>query len=239
MGAHIRFDDDEIAQTATTPAQASNQNLTQLPSGSKSNVPSYKVEKVTNRIQKPSRNKGRVPHRANGVQTGKSVRNQVRAIQRLLKNKANELTPRVRKEKEEEMQQLLRIRDERDRRKLEKEMAEQYRMIKFFERRKLERILEKIIKNGDKPGDAERKKQVLCDLRYVQEYPKDKKYIALFPSEGHTEESLRKVEEMRNEIKQRSMDENAGERSSHPKDSKVEGQVLAVQDDFFVDDGGD
>lgn len=239
MGAHIRFDDDGSEQNVKTPIHPFNTTPTKRPSNPKPNASSSRVLKAEVQIKKSSKNKRHLSRRANGAHKAKSTKNQARTIQRLLNNKGNELAPCARKEKEEELKQLRRVCDEHDRRELERKMVERYRMIRFFERRKLERILGKIVKNGSRAEDAEQKKQVLRDLRYVTEYPKDKKYIALFPSEGHTEESLQRVEEMRKEIEGGLMKQNAGEIDTLSTGPKSEQQVSAERDDFFVNDESD
>lgn len=239
MGAHIRFKDDEAEQSIISSTSSLNPTPTQPQSIPRSSASHNRTLRPTVQVKKSSKNKRHSARRANGAHKAKSIRNQVRTIQRLLNNKGNELAPRARKEKEEELEQLLRVCEEHDRRELEKRIAERYRMIRFFERRKLERVLGKIVEKGDKPEDADQKKQVLRDLRYVSEYPKGKKYIALFPSEGHTEESFKRVEEMRKEIEGRLVEQNAGEMTTLPTDPNHEGQVPAERDEFFVDDASD
>eukprot|EP00177_Eucheuma_denticulatum_P003357 GFKZ01006067.1.p2 GENE.GFKZ01006067.1~~GFKZ01006067.1.p2 ORF type:complete len:235 (-),score=37.44 GFKZ01006067.1:1567-2271(-) len=231
MGVHTRFSDDDEPDTGRSAA------FSPLPlSRSTEPVPSLDQSKphpVSNRIKK-KQGAGKVSNwksttRNNTRPKSKSVKSQIRAINRLLENKGKDMTPAARKEKQSQLQQLIRLRDEHDRRENERKMADKYRMVKFFERRKLQRVLDKINQRGDRKEDDQRKKQVLRDLIYVTEYPKDQRYIALFPSGGHTEQSKRRVEEMRKQIEAR--------RSGRPlpDEGANEGDQQPV-DDFFVDD---
>lgn len=217
MGIHKRFDEDgkEVSVEKCVSSDA------RKPTGVSSRV-----------ISKP----GRGDHKLHGGKKSKtkSIRGQIRSIERLLKNKGSQLTPGAHKAKEEELKELIRLRNEHDRRETEREMATKYRMVKFFERRKLQRTLDKIIEHGDKPDDAEKKKRILTDLRYVTEYPKDKKYIALFPSGGHTDESRSRVEEMRKEIESKA--DGKGSKDPSGADVPADGIEFTREDDFFLND---
>lgn len=202
MGAHTRFTDDDAAEKAENvvvdmPKQSLAEKKNKRRGPALKNVSHGRVNK-----KRSSGNK-------------KSIRGRIRSLQRLLNNKGKEMSVSGKKAKETELVELLRIRDEHDRRELERKIAEKYRMVRFFERRKLERILENL---GDE--DKERKKQVERDLRYVKEYPKGRKYVALFPKGGHTEESRQKLEEMRVEIEEGTKEEK--------------NVVVEEEDDFFL-----
>lgn len=231
MGVHTRFSDDDEPQAPGPPTSAPpplSHPTQPVPS---SNTP--KRLPASNSIRKQS-GANKLPKREttarhNSRPKSKSVKSQIRTINRLLENKGNTLTPSARKAKLNQLQELTRLRDEHDRRENERKMADKYRMLKFFERRKLQRVLDKIIQRGDRKEDEQRKKQVIRDLVYVTEYPKDQRYVALFPSGGHTEQSRRRVEDMRKQIEAR---RNG---AAVPEEAAAEGDQQAV-DDFFVDD---
>lgn len=217
MGLHKRFDAD-----GDEPAGKQRPALSvDGPNGNSASA----VSKKGKFTQKGIRNKR--------MGSSKSVKGNIRSIQRLLKNKGAEMAPAARKAKEVQLEELIRIKDEHERRELERTMVKKYRMIKFFERRKLQRTLDMIVQKGDKQEDAEQKKQILADLRYINEYPKDKKYLALFPSGGHTEESRKRLEQMRKEILTKRTEagvEGAAKESSEPK----QGELEKMEDDFFL-----
>lgn len=166
----------------------------------------------------------------------KSVKSQIRSLERLLKNKGSQLTPAAKKAKQNQIAELKRLQQEHSRRDHERSTVKQYRMLKFFEKRKLTRKLENIVAKGDKAEDAGEKAQILRDLRYINGYPKDKKYISLFPTGGHTEESKARVEEMRDEIEKLV---SVPKDPEPPKTSTSPGvDPEAGNDDFFLDEGG-
>lgn len=182
----------------------------------------------------------------------KSIRSQIRSIQRLLANRGPTMASAARKKKEADLAELVRMREEYDRREKERKLAKEYHMVKFFERRKLDRRLEKIMKNGDKPEDAAAKQQIKRDLFYLKHYPKGKKYISLFPSHGHTEESRKRVEDMRLEIEGKAgptaEDHMSVEVGTTENGSVVKGKKSGkdkpeaseeAEDDFFMADDGE
>lgn len=179
MKSHVRFDSDgeaeEIKQTTDIERKQNSQ--------------------ATKTIEKKQRPQSKGKGNKKGKE--KPIRVQIRSIERLLNNRGDKLSEAAKKAQRERLEELIRIRDEHDRRSREKANIKQYRMLKFFERRKLQRKLDKIIEKGNKPQDVQEKQQVIKDLNYIDRYPKNKKYIALFPSNGHTEESKKRVEEMR------------------------------------------
>lgn len=220
MGVHKRFNDTgEEAEV------------------SKAKQPVLNVSGARNKsastIKKSLKREGIQPKRSK-----QSLKTSMRAIQRLLNNKGSDLNETVRKRKEAELEELKRLKEEHDRREVEKRMAQKYKMVKFFERRGLQRRLDKIVRKGDKVADAEEKKQIMCDLRYICEYPKDKKYISLFPSGGHTKESKRRVEEMRAEI-ERNANKSAADETLEGDAVKLGEPDRKNEDDFFLNDDTD
>ena len=113
-------------------------------------------------------------------------------------------------------------------------------MVKFFERRKLERKLQGILDRGDKEEDRAQKEEINRDLKYIRNYPKGKKYIALFPTAGHTKASREKLEKMRKEIEGASSVDNVRQRKNKNNagkstESKNGEAGSGSEDDFFVD----
>lgn len=218
MVVHKRFDSDG----------EDGEHGTDIPTTNLSNASATKV------ISKPK------PRHLRKGRQQKSVRGQIRSIERLLKNRGSLLAPAARTAKEKELAELTRLREEHDRRERERTIAKEYRMLKFVEKRKLQRVLDRIIEKGDKPEEAEKKKQVLRDLRYVNEYPKDKKYVALFPTGGHTPKSRAKMEAVRAEIEGSTDVNNLGD-TAHGEGEGSDasgGQDVAQsenQDDFFLE----
>lgn len=189
-----------------------------------------KLPKPTKTISKKSNFRSSLNR--NTKSRNKSIKSQIRSIERLLKNRAHQLNSSVRKSKQLELAELFRLRDERDRRTKEKDMAQKYRMLKFFERRKIQRTLDKIEGHGDKPEDAEKKSQCLRDMRYVVQFPKNRKYISLYPTGGHTQESQKRVDAIRAEIENPALS-NTNIISVPDKDRHKEHEQ---EDDFFLHD---
>lgn len=193
--------------------------------------------------------RGRGRKRSTALQ--KPVGAQIRTLERLLKNKSRALPPAVRKQKEEQLTQLRRLAGEKTRRQTEGSIAKKYHMVRFFERRKLERILHALQQKGDTgPDDQEKKAQVVKDLVYVRNFPKGRKYVALFPKGGHTDESRAEVAAIRAQIDNflnasSLVDADAGNKPSksrptdgntHPDDDNGTDNSVEEMDDFFLED---
>lgn len=172
----------------------------------------------------------------------KSVSSQIRSLERLLKNKGDTLPDAVRSQKLQQLTELRRLDGEKTRRHTERSIMKKYRMVRFFERRKLERNLYLIEQRGNRPEDMEAKRLIEKDLFYVQHFPKGQKYIALFPKEGHTDQSRAKVEAIRASI-QRSLRPCVKEPSGAPARDCViddrgndDAKEAIATDDFFLSD---
>jgi rRNA-processing protein Efg1 len=167
-----------------------------------------------------------------------SVRSKIRGLQRTLKHQGGSMTAAAKAAKEEEITSLTALCEDRKRRERERELAKKYHMVKFFERRKLQRRIEKVGELAKKPGAdeedlAKRRKGLEEDLQYVLNFPKDRPYVALFPSDGHTEESLAEVENIRNLIRETArIGKPSGESAAR---ELVAGATLAA----FGEDGDD
>ncbi|WIA21303.1 hypothetical protein OEZ85_000535 [Tetradesmus obliquus] len=95
------------------------------------------------RLLGPRQNK---PQPSGGVQqSGKlrSFKNQIRGIERLLRKE--DLEPRVRAAKEQQLQQLKEKQEAQQRSEREKRLATKYHKIRFFERVKVERQIQKMM----------------------------------------------------------------------------------------------
>lgn len=160
------------------------------------------VTKKSKNERRGGRNKKKVATQRKG---NASLRGKIRGLERTLAHQGDSMTPAARKAKEEEIVSLKALFEDRRRRERERTLAKKYHMVKFFERRKIQRRLDKIGELSKKPDAdlealGERRKSLQADLGYVTNFPRDKPYVALFPSEGHTEESLAAVEKVRGEI---------------------------------------
>lgn len=125
----------------------------------------------------------------------KSISSRIRALERFIQNKGNQLPPSAITTKRVELEELRRIANARGKRKVEFKSSRRYHMIRFFERRKLERALEK-----EGPIDKQKLKELKRDLKYVVHFPKSKKYIGLFPKGGLTTLAKLEIDGIRKEI---------------------------------------
>lgn len=123
----------------------------------------------------------------------KAMSSQIRGLERMLRHAHGKLSEAQRAEKTKELNQLRRMVQERERRNHEFKSSRRYHMVRFFERRKIERLLER-------ETDEDKRKQLKSDLYYVKNFPKDRKYVALFPKGGHSAVSSAKVDAIRKQI---------------------------------------
>jgi uncharacterized coiled-coil DUF342 family protein len=102
-----------------------------------------------------------------------SIKNQIRAIERLLKKV---LPPEVKDAQQKKLEELKQQSDVHSRSELERKMALRYRKVKFFERRKIERRIRRVEKqqrtSDDNPQQladlTEQLTQLKEDLEYVR-----------------------------------------------------------------------
>ncbi|KAI0567655.1 rRNA-processing protein Efg1 [Gracilaria domingensis] len=209
MASHMRFDDNSEDGERTSSSVVHQHHV----------KPEFPTSKP--RIQKSSSSASRKRSRS------KLPANQIRSIERYLKHKEHELPASVLKRKNQELEEWKRVRTERERRAREQKFETRYKRVKFFERKKVQRILDNIAKKGDKPEDQEAKMQAQRDMQYIQRYPKNRKYIALFPSGGHTDETRKSVEQVRAIIE--------GSNTT-PENQTASNADDNVADDFFLDE---
>ena len=118
------------------------------------------------------------------------MKKQIRDTQRLL-SRAN-LPADVRVEKERKLAALKLALADHEHSEMERALQVTYKMVKFFDRKKAERHLMKAIKKND---DAA-KEDAIKNINYIIHFPKDRKYISLFPSVETSDERV--LEERRN-----------------------------------------
>mmetsp|Transcript_24561 Transcript_24561/g.47976 ORF Transcript_24561/g.47976 Transcript_24561/m.47976 type:complete len:212 (-) Transcript_24561:206-841(-) len=111
-----------------------------------------------------------------------------------------------------------------------KSWQKKYRYLKFIERQKTERKLSKaraklakMFSNDGKETNEEKglRKQIsqlVADLDYIKNFPKDKKYVSLYPSGGSNPEHNARVEKIRKLIESQ-------------KNRKVSGATTTVDED--------
>lgn len=121
---------------------------------------------------------------------GGNIKKQLRDTQRLLSRPT--LPADVRREQERKLAALQIQSVEQEKSEKEKKMVTAYRMVRFFERKKAERHLKQALKSDD---DATKEKAIM-DLNYILHFPKDRKYISLFPTTETTDDRV--LEERRN-----------------------------------------
>lgn len=243
MGVHTQFGSDDEGQTFS-PVPSKNVATISM------QKPDSRPMSAGSRPRYPERARGR-PSKRNSM-SQKPAGAQIRALERLLKNKAHTLPVAARKQKEQQLAELRRLAGEKTRRKVESSIAKKYHMVRFFERRKLERTLLALEQKQEVNPKAQAKKiQVMKDLNYVRNFPKGRKYVALFPKGGHTEESRAEVEAIHAEVERflkGSSIDNAPAPNDTPKSSVTnedkdfgdEGDDNAEHtDDFFLEDAAE
>lgn len=196
MVIHKRFDDDDDDNDIVKNVKSKLYESLSLSSGSE--VPSKRNGiQPTLGVNKPGKASG-----GKRTSTRRAVSAQIRGLERLLKNKGKTLPENVQKAKQAQLAELQRLMGERGRRQSEFRVSKKYHMIRFFERRRLERILQRLEQKPESPEAVSEKAQTLRDLRYVNHFPKGRKYIALFPKGGHSKKSKLRIEAIRTEIDQ-------------------------------------
>lgn len=111
----------------------------------------------------------------------RSVKNRIRGLERLLKKE--DLDPKVRKKKAEELEDLQRTFEQHKQAEKERKYALRYRRIKFFERVKVERQIKKLLRDQKEDDLDEVEKATMNDLKdklmYITHFPKGEKYVSL------------------------------------------------------------
>lgn len=226
MGVHIQFGSDEEDQ-AFSPTQSKNNDVVR----SKSNVMSIPTNSPPKRAEATTKRQSS----KRGQTSQKPVGAQIRALERLLKNKAHTLPVAARKQKEQQLTELRRLVGEKTRRKVEGSIAKKYHMVRFFERRKLERALSALELEKEVGPKAQAKKaQVMKDLNYVRNFPKGRKYVALFPKGGHTKKSRAEVEAIHAEVERFLKGSLIADKTA-PNDTQQCGCTSKENDEVHVD----
>ncbi|KXJ27632.1 rRNA-processing protein EFG1 [Exaiptasia diaphana] len=116
----------------------------------------------------------------------KSFKNQLRDVQRLLRQKDIPATVRVAQERMLNM--LKENLTESAKQQKEKKMSKKYKMVKFFEKRKISRMYKSCTNELTQCKDKQQREELEDRLKllkqqwnYITYFPKDEKYISLFP----------------------------------------------------------
>jgi len=134
------------------------------------------------------------------------IRKSIRDTQRMLARP--NLPATVRQQQERKLRALQLAVEGKAALERQQKMATKYRMVRFFESKKAARHLRQALRSEDEAAIQE----ALKDALYVQFFPKDQKYISMFPSAPCVdEEVLAKRSEMRESI----FEAHAGEFQSH------------------------
>lgn len=201
------------------------------------------------------------------------IKTKIRDIERLLKKKGDVLPADVVVAQERALETLKVELENAQMKNKVKEVAKKYHMVRFFEKKKSLRKYRQAKKEYDalvekNEGKKEIKKartklrHAEVDLCYVVNFPKDKKYISLFPNKDsadakdeNVKKGLLKTEEQRNAFKKEIesmlkedtlpislkdiLDGKSGERTTlasnfeTQKEEEVEANEDEDQDDFF------
>ena len=123
------------------------------------------------------------------------IRKSIRDTQRMLARP--NLPATVRQQQERKLRALQLAVEGKAVLEMQQKMSSKYRMVRFFESKKAVRHLRLALVSGD----AEEIQEAAKDVLYVKFFPKDSKYISLFPSEPCVDEAvLAKRTEMREAI---------------------------------------
>ncbi|CAK9200563.1 unnamed protein product [Sphagnum troendelagicum] len=166
-----------------------------------------------------------------------SIKNQIRAIERLLKKV---LPAEVKDAQQKKLEELKQQSDVHSRSELERKMALRYRKVKFFERRKIERRIRRLEKqqrtSDDNPQQladlTEQLTQLKEDLEYVRFFPKTEKYVSLFMG-SEDEQVVAKRNDLRERIKANLLAAAAAGVDLEETGSEDEAVDLS-EDDFFM-----
>lgn len=221
MAAHIRFDVDGEAEDIAAVSGPTSTTESAEASSTKPRFRATSAKEIRKKAQPSVSKKAKIKSRR------QLPSYQVRSLERYLKTMGHKLPPAALKQKKLELEEWKRVAAERKRRIREQDFESRYMQVKFFEARKVRRLLQRIAKKGNRPEDEQAKLQAEKDLRYIERYPKDKKYIALFPSGGHTEESRRELEQMQAFIERSSA-------TAETDNSPTSPPVVQDEDDFFL-----
>ncbi|KAK9800202.1 hypothetical protein WJX73_008394 [Symbiochloris irregularis] len=170
----------------------------------------------------------------------KSVKNQIRSLQRLLKA---ELPAKARAKNQQKVKELEDVFLGNKQQERERRLAVKYHKVRFFERVKLERQLKQLsaqklqlTDTSQQEAADQRLKQLQDDLQYVKFFPKGQKYISILKQAQTPEDQTRLDQQrliLRQQARQRQSDEamlaEADEGRSIPSATAV--QPHTAQDD--------
>jgi len=136
-----------------------------------------------------------------GVQRrSRSLRNRIRALERLLR--WENLATGARAAKIQELESLQRLLHRRKRQSEKDAITRKYLPIRKREERKLCNELQRLLEERpeDVPDYDSKKAQLERDLEYVRHFPAGVKYVALFPKGGHSPRALKLIRRFRARI---------------------------------------
>lgn len=124
----------------------------------------------------------------------RSVKNEIRGVERLLKKA--DLDPKVRAKKEAELQQLRKRQEANQQAEVERKNAVRYHKVRFFERVKVERAIAKLERRKLQAGvlteqEQQQARQLQEDLLYILHFPKAEKYVSLLKTPEDAAERAR------------------------------------------------
>ncbi|CAG9460189.1 unnamed protein product [Pedinophyceae sp. YPF-701] len=139
-----------------------------------------------------------------GEKKQRSIKNQIRGLQRLLAK--GHLEKKAQKKVEAHLEALLMSQQRHEKAEREREMAVKYHKVKFFERVKVERRIKKITKelesltqgSSEAKDASKRLKRAKSDLTYILHFPAGKPYISII-KEPADEKEREKREDLRRE----------------------------------------
>eukprot|EP00729_Bicosta_minor_P003730 gene3730-1502_t len=167
----------------------------------------------------------------------RSNNTKIRDLQRLLR-KNDKLPATIRLEKERLLASLLLTKGDNVKAEKEKALATKYHKVKFFERVKVDRKLQQTKKKLKAATDKKEKKSLAAavaqcedDLRYIKEFPKDKKYISILKTDDEMDpDSVTRRAAIKTQVLgggAKAADAGAAAKVEEPKSAGME-------DDFFV-----
>eukprot|EP00127_Corallochytrium_limacisporum_P004052 Clim_evm101s156 gene=Clim_evmTU101s156 len=135
-----------------------------------------------------------------------STKSKIRGLERLLKNKGNDLPAVVRTSKERELEALRDSLKDKKKEDQVRKQAKKYRGVRFFERRKATRKLGKaraaLKKAGDEPSPHLKNTELeaLKDLCYILHYPSEVPYVSLYVDNTKDPVAEKRRIDLRNEL---------------------------------------
>ena len=131
-----------------------------------------------------------------------SISKRIRDTERILKRE--NLSADMKSEQERKLKALKVLRQEERKSQIERKYSEKYRMLKFFERQKcikrIKSLSKQLLTCSDRKIQDELE-EYKRKLNYVYHFPRNKKYVSLFPTTPYTDPKvLEQIEEQKFQI---------------------------------------